>query len=199
MNSIINNAVAKAIGYEDYTALVSSLWQNGELTGGEVTEDLLAYTKLNIARMRRVEKTAFLSDTLIGALKNQVPNYFLILTEGWCGDAAQLVPLFDKMNAIQGNKETLIVLRDENLELMDLYLTNGKSRSIPIVLCISSETNEVLWQYGPRPKAAQKILDDAKLQNLDLEIQKEMLHKWYAEDKTKTTQEEILTLLEGRV
>ena len=72
---------------------------------------------------------------------------WLVISEGWCGDAAQNMPVVEKIVDEMPNVEIRYVLRDENLELMDQYLTNG-GRSIPKALFVDTETFEVLGRLG---------------------------------------------------
>jgi len=100
MANYSNIFVKEALSYIEYRDLIVSLFKEGKATGDDSSEEMLHYTRLNIQRMERLDKTAVLSETLLAsvqALKNRY--HFLVITEGWCGDAAQIVPLFDKMTA----------------------------------------------------------------------------------------------------
>ncbi|HRH60623.1 MAG TPA: thioredoxin family protein, partial [Chitinophagaceae bacterium] len=126
------------------------------------------------------------------------PQTWLVLTEGWCGDAAQIIPVLHKLAALNSNIALKFLLRDENLELMDMYLTKGISRSIP-KLIVLDENNDELFNFGPRPGALQEIFYHLKANAVPNAVIKEEIHKWYAKDKTITTQLEILELLKGRL
>ncbi|OAT86266.1 thioredoxin [Bacillus sp. MKU004] len=115
----------------------------------------------------------------------------IVLTEDWCGDAMLNIPILLKL-AEEADMEVKMILRDENLELMDQYLTNGTSRAIPIFIFIDEEGEEkMVW--GPRAPMVKKIVDDerAKLPPKDHEEfpekQKEMIERLtsqYTSDKT---------------
>jgi Thioredoxin len=82
------------------------------------------------------------------------------LTADWCGDALLNVPIIQKMMEI-ANIDTRFLIRDENLELMDQYLTNGKSRSIPIFVFMDEKGNEVnVW--GPRSAEIEALVAEMK-------------------------------------
>lgn len=84
----------------------------------------------------------------------------VVLTADWCGDAALCVPIIQRM-AEQGNIELRFLIRDENLELMDQYLTNGTSRAIPIFIFIDQDGEEVrVW--GPRSPEVQEMVDQLR-------------------------------------
>lgn len=81
----------------------------------------------------------------------------IVLTEDWCGDALVNNPILVKI-AEASNIEVRFLLRDQNLELMDQYLTNGTSRSIPIFIFIDQNGDEqAVW--GPRAQKIQKLVD----------------------------------------
>ncbi|WP_425515831.1 thioredoxin family protein [Mesobacillus maritimus] len=82
----------------------------------------------------------------------------LILTADWCGDAMVNLPIFMRI-ANEALIESRYFIRDENLDLMDKYLTNGTSRSIPIIVLIDKDGNEVV-KWGPRAPEAQRLADE---------------------------------------
>lgn len=103
----------------------------------------------------------------------------IVLTEDWCGDAMLNVPILLKI-AEKGNIDVRMLLRDENLELMDQYLTNGKARSIPIFIFIDENGKEVA-KWGPRAKRIQKFVDKSRtaLPPKDAEDHKEKAKEMY--------------------
>src|SRR6476660_9616032 len=124
--------VRKGISYDEYRRLINALIMIGKSTAKKDSENLLEYSKLNVARMNRLDKTIELIPELREAVEQILsPQTWLVLTEGWCGDAAQIAPVFDKIAQLNSNIELKFLLRDETPELMNWYLTNGKSRSIP--------------------------------------------------------------------
>lgn len=81
----------------------------------------------------------------------------IVLTEDWCGDAMLNNPILLRI-AESAGIEVHFILRDQNLELMDQYLTNGTSRAIPIFIFIDQEGNEVgVW--GPRAAEMQELVN----------------------------------------
>lgn len=81
----------------------------------------------------------------------------IVITEDWCGDAMMNTPVLLHL-AQKSHMEVRMLLRDSNLELMDQYLTNGKSRSIPIIIFID-EAGEEVTHWGPRSEYVQKEVD----------------------------------------
>jgi basic membrane lipoprotein Med (substrate-binding protein (PBP1-ABC) superfamily) len=80
----------------------------------------------------------------------------IALSEDWCGDAMLNNPILLNI-AREANIEVRFVLRDQNLELMDQYLTNGTARSIPIYIFIDQNGEEkAVW--GPRAEKIQELV-----------------------------------------
>jgi len=167
----------------------------GKTTGPNQSEAMLSYGKLNRRRMQRLEKTIELSDEI----KNVAVNLrrklvWLIITEGWCGDAAQNIPSIEKIAAESVNIETRYILRDENLELMDQFLTDG-ARSIPKLVSLDAGTLEVLGTWGARPAGAQQLFQELKDQGVPKSLIMENLQRWYNADKGSSIQHEFAELI----
>ena len=194
MKEIIENSLKKTISYTDYRALVSNLLADGKATGPEQSEALTNYSLLNDRRMKRLDKTIKISEeTILEFQKVKEPQTWLVITEGWCGDAAQNLPVLNKIAATTDKIDLKIVLRDENLELMDLFLTNG-GRSIPKLIALD-KNNNVIDSWGPRPTVAAKMVADYKEKHGSLDPQfKEDLQVWYNKDKGQSVQEDFVNL-----
>jgi hypothetical protein len=187
--------LSKGMSYEEYRRLIDALIMVGKSTAERESESLLEYSKMNVVRMKRLDKTIEIIPELCEAIeKNQDPQTWLVLTEGWCGDAAQIVPVFEKIAALNNNIRLRFLLRDQNLNLMDRYLTNV-TRSIPKLIVLNKDGEEI-FNWGPRPKVLQEMFYHMKANAIENSIIKEEMHRWYAADKTITTQKEILELFE---
>ena len=191
-----NIFVNEGLSYSRYRDLIDSLLKNGKTTGEDHSEALLNYTKLNVMRMNRVDKTTILNEQLISAVNSVKKHYrLLVITEGWCGDAAQIVPVFNKIAEMAADRfELAFVLRDTNLPLIDAHLTKG-GRAIPKLLVLDND-GVMVAEWGPRPAILQQLLFGWKSEEPDMLIVAEKLHLWYAKDKTQTTQNEIVALFE---
>lgn len=197
ISNIISDSLTKAISYNDYRTLVSQLVEEQSTTGNEKTEALINYTMLNDRRMRRWDKTVKLSDEAkekIQNFKNKVT--WLVLTESWCGDAAHIMPVINKVAELNDNIDYKVVMRDENDALMNEFLTNG-GRAIPKLIAINSETNEVIDTFGPRPNVATEMVKAYKEEHGKLTPEfKEDLQRWYNKDKGQSTIADLLQLLD---
>ncbi len=196
MNSIIKNSLEKSISYQEYRDLVKQLAENNATTGLEHTEALANYTKLNDRRMKRWDKTIKISEEAQQKVKAFTePVTWLVITESWCGDAAHVMPALHKIAALNESIDFKVVLRDENPELMDAFLTNG-NRAIPKVIMLDNETEEVINTYGPRPSKATQLVNQYKAMfgKLTPEFKEDLQH-WYNQDKGQNVIKDVTEML----
>ncbi|WP_068839929.1 thioredoxin family protein [Pontibacter akesuensis] len=193
--TITNEQLANAITYTQYRDLIDALLAEGKTTGTNHSEEMVEYTRMNMHRMRRMEKNTVLHDDVIQVLLSvQTKMIWVVLTEAWCGDAAQNLPALVKIADASPLIELKLLMRDENPELMDQYLTNG-GRSIPKLIALDANTMEVLGTWGPRPVPAQELVLEAKAKDMPFKEMAEQLHGWYAKDKSNTLQVELRELI----
>lgn len=187
--------IDRSMTFPEYTGLIDRLLAEGKTTGPVQTEAKVEFTKLNRHRMNRLEKTIVIGEGIKEAVKEPERKMtWLIITEAWCGDAAQNVPAIEKIAAESDNIETRYILRDENLELMDRFLTNG-ARSIPKLIAIDTDSGEVLGTWGSRPKAAQQAFDEMTANGIDKDVILEEMQRWYNADRSMSLQLEFAGLI----
>jgi hypothetical protein len=197
MKRSIAKALFKSHSYPEYRKLVTDLLKEEKSTGNEQSSELTNYSLLNETRMNRIEKTLKITPDNAQLLKSLKNEYiWMVISEGWSSDAAQLIPIFDKMvSESDGKIDMKIVLRDENEELMNLFLTN-KAKSIPKLIVINKETGGALAHWGPRPKGAADLIDNYKKEQGTIdETVKTDLQLWYFYDKGLSTQSEVLDMM----
>lgn len=180
----------KKWSYEGYRSHIDNLMIEEKTTGDKQDEEMLAFTRMNIVRMNRWDKTAILQPQLLGYLQNSPSQTWIILSEAWCGDSAQNIPIIHKMAEASKNVKLIILLREQNLDIMDAFLTRG-ARSIPKLIAIDDD-KEILFTWGPRPSSMQELVLRLKSEGKPYS---EELHKMYAKDKAKTIQKEFISLL----
>ena len=179
----------KGIGYNQYKQQMAiDLALNAD-------PKIKEYISLNQHRMQRVEKTYEPGVAIIEQLKAlKRKTYWLVLTEHWCGDASQILPVFNALEELsEGKIEMKLVYRDLNPELMDAYLTNG-TRSIPKLVQLDEHLS-VTAVWGPRPTIAQNLVKKLKSNPATAADYATGLHLWYAKDKQQSLETEISTLL----
>ena len=200
MNNTIAKAFANAMTYDEYMDKFENLVKTDATTGADQSELLVNFTKLNYRRMTRLNKTVKPSEKLIADI-SEIPfkMEWIIISEAWCGDAAQNIPYVAQLAKACDNVELSIVLRDENLEFMDQYLTNG-GRSIPKVIFLKAAGLEEMSTWGPRPEIIQEqVVEFQKNAPEDLSYEKfaETIHAWYAKNKNEALETELLTIFQS--
>jgi hypothetical protein len=175
---------------------VKQLVEQKTTTGKDKTRVLAHYTKLNDKRMNRWDKTLKIPKVAQQKISGfEQPIIWLVIVESWCGDGAHVLPVLNKIAELNNHIQLKIVLRDDNPELMDLFLTN-ESRSIPKLIMIDTETGDVLNSYGPRPSEATSLVSRyiAKYGRLTPEFKEDLQH-WYNNDKGQNIIEDVTNML----
>lgn len=198
MKEIAESVLAQSQPYKAYRQAIDALLAEGKTTGENHSEAFIHYTQLNVQRMKRLEQKVVLLPEVEARLQNyECRLIWLVLTEAWCGDAAHIVPVLAKMADAAPAIELQTILRDEHLEVMDAFLTNG-GRSIPKVIVLDAQSRTVLGSWGPRPAEAQqkvqafKRLQEENPEQADFETFRIELQQWYNKDKSRSIQLEAL-------
>lgn len=196
VTSLITEAISTASTYTEYREQMRNLVANNKSTGVLQTDALANYTMLNDKRMKRLDKTTKLPDATISKIKQvTAKTTWLVLTESWCGDAAQSMPVMQKFAEQNSKIDVKVILRDENLDLMNHFLYNN-TLSIPRLIAFNEDTQEVIGDWGPRPSKLTKIVENFKAKNGSLTPEfKQELQVWYNKDKGNTIIEDLTQLL----
>lgn len=186
-DQLVRSKLTEGMTYQQYRTLVQEHRAAGTSTGPEQTDALANYTLLNDSRMKRLDKTTKLPEAVLQKIgSNKRRQTWLVITESWCGDAAQSMPIINKFAEANEQIELTVLLRDEHPELMDEFLYNG-TRSIPVLIVYDWESEAVTHVWGPRPSTANKMVADYKVAHgkLDAEFKKDLQH-WYNKDRGTT-------------
>lgn len=196
MNKVINNSLKRSMSYQEYRDLVKKLTLENSTTGNQKTDDLINYTKLNDRRMKRWDKTVKVSEESRKRIHDFTHHItWLVIVESWCGDAAHVLPALNKIAELNDFIDMKVVLRDENPELMDAFLTNG-NKAIPKVIMIDTETHDIIDTYGPRPSEATSYVKRFKAMHGTLTADfKEDLQHWYNGNKGQNVIEDITEII----
>ncbi len=187
----------KAMTFAEYEKCIDDLLAEGKTTGPNQSEAMVGYGRLNRQRMERLGKTVELGNEVRAALRSAGRKMiWLILTEGWCGDAAQNIPVIEKIAVASENIETRYLLRDENPELIDQFLTN-EARAIPKLIAIDAETFEILGSWGARPEKAQELYVRLREEGIAKPQIMEELQRWYNADRSNSLQIEFSSLIKN--
>ncbi len=196
VTTLIEQGIEQGQSYQEYRALVSELVKENKSTGLTQSDALTNYSMLNDRRMKRLDKTLKIDEAIIEQFKNAETNItWLVLTEGWCGDAAQSLPVINKLAEANDGIDLKVISRDEHDELMNNFLTNG-GKAIPKLIAYNTQSKEIVNSWGPRPSEATKMVNDYKEAHgkLDPEF-KESLQVWYNKDKGKNIADDLSKLL----
>ncbi len=197
MTGVIDlNHLERGLAYEEFKAIVSRQIEEGEKLPEEECDPYHNYMKLNMARMMRLDRDIRLIDdfrTIQARIKK--PIVWVLLVEAWCGDVAQNLPVFARIVREVPDISLTLLLRDQNLDVMDHYLTSG-GRAIPKLICLQKADFKELGTWGPRPREAQQIMTAYKAnpQGAKEEVIK-TIQLWYVKDRGVSLQKELLELL----
>ena len=117
----------------------------------------------------------------------------MVITENWCGDSAQNLPYIIKIAECNPSINLRILFRDQNTDIMDLYLS-GNSRSIP-KLVVFNEQGDELFQWGARPKEAQNLVIKLKSEGLSKDEYLSQLHLWYGRNRGNNLENEFIDII----
>ena len=196
LKETIKTSLKNSMSYSQYVELIENLVVQNATTGKDKTQQQVEYTKLNERRVKRWNKTLKIAEETQHKIKQfNKKTTWLVLTESWCGDAAHIVPVINKVAELNSNINFRLVLRDENEDLMNEFLTNG-GKAIPKLIALD-ELNEVIGEFGSRPSIATQLVEEYKKEYGKLTPEfKEDLQVWYNKDKGESTVEDLLGLLE---
>jgi hypothetical protein len=161
-----------------------ALW-DGALT----FDQFLAASSQHKGLWEGVHRLARIPEWSRSALPAEGQFHLLAIVEDWCGDASNTVPVLARWTEEVPGVDLRLVHRDENPNLMNRYLTDG-SRSIPIVIALDEEFNE-LGHWGPRPSELQQwvMANRATIPKAELYPQ---VRRWYARDHGEATLKGVL-------
>lgn len=185
--------------YQDFVRKAvdfSAYYEQMEIEAAQkATDGLLAYVPMNLQRVNRILKTYQASEELLSCLAEIKHNLiWLVITENWCGDAAQIVPVMHKIAELsEGKIELKLIYRDQHLELIDAHLT-GTSRAIPKLIQLDAHCQlNAVW--GPRPHEAQELVMALKKNPETAPTYSEELHKWYAQNKQAFIERDLIEVI----
>jgi thioredoxin-like negative regulator of GroEL len=106
----------------------------------EASEAHLAKQELNVDAFKALEK----------------PVRVVVLSEDWCGDCTDNVPVLNRIAQDSGKLDFRVVSRDEHLDIQNQYLKYGKFQSIPTILFLDDAGN-VFGHFIERPESVTEL------------------------------------------
>ena len=192
---LIEESLKSSYTYPEYVKLMEDLLAEGKSTAPQQDENLTEYSKMNLRRMNRWEKTLKISTEAEAKIKAyEGKMIWLVISEGWCGDAAHSLPVIHQLADLNPNIEMRVVLRDQHEDLMNQFLTNG-GKSIPKLIMYNVDQKEVIADWGPRPTTATQMVEDYKAKHGQVDIEfREQLQLWYNKDRGQNIIADLLKL-----
>lgn len=193
--SLFDEMLDAGIHPEIYFELLeqNATMQHDESTMTEDERNHARFYPINFQRTSRILNTLPVSTGIAEKIKRQEKQFWLVITEPWCGDSSQSLPVMAKLAELNPNIDFRIILRDKNPDIMNQFLTNG-TKSIPLLIIFDENGNQI-GKWGPRPKDAVKLFAEGKAQGLVKDDILVNLHAWYGKNKGQQIQEEIAELL----
>ncbi|MGI6643610.1 MAG: thioredoxin family protein [Bacillota bacterium] len=84
----------------------------------------------------------------------------LVLSEPWCGDCVENLPVLAKLESLYPFLKLHIFPRDQNLDIMDEYLTEGMA-IIPVFVFFDEKGTEI-GRFVERPSGAHAFMEEAR-------------------------------------
>lgn len=158
------------------------------------SDEYIEYVKLNWSRIKRWNKTgALLRETIDSFHSVRDTQNWILITEPWCADAANIAPMLNKIASLSPKIHFHIKLRDSSA-LIENYLTDG-TRSIPILIVRNNAARD-LYVWGPRPKGCKELVGEVKKSGGNSQEIKTAVQQWYNDDKGVSVQNELIALNE---
>lgn len=185
------------ISYPEYKKLIHLLATDSIVPEIHYPPNLQKYVPINLRRMDRWEKRSHMiqrsGDRIIA---NGSAFRLLALTEAWCGDAAHILPVAEKVIRSWDGLDVRYLFRGQHPELMQAFLTSG-SRSIPKYILFRKEDGQVIEAWGPRPSVLQAwTMNERSKANFDADAISVYQQSWYNKDKGGSIMEELDRWLE---
>lgn len=112
-------------------------------------------------RLEANEQTVALDPEVVAFFAEQPPMHVVALAEDWCGDVIANLPVLGRLAEASGTLDVRVFLRDQNLDLMGLYLKDGKHQSIPVFAFFDADFN-ALGHFIERPAAISALQEQMK-------------------------------------
>ncbi len=118
---------------------------------------------------------------------------WMFISEDWCVDSAYSFPIISQMAALRDDIAFGIIRRDEHLDIMDGFLTNGK-RNIPVFACFDQDGNQ-LFRWGPMPGKLAELRQQLRAEGTEARAISAASVAWYADSGWLEVEKELLQIL----
>lgn len=151
------------------------------------------YSRYNLERQAKVDELWRMSDKFKTAVMNFAgPATWLVITDEWCVDSAHSLPLIRDAAALRDDVTLKILIRDENLDIMDLFLTNSK-KAIPKFISFDADWKQQ-FTWGPQPARIRRIRENLISSDSDADMVSNATIEWYADFGWLEVERELIDL-----
>ena len=137
--------------------MCQSLLAEGKTTSNSDQPVYVHFAKINLEKMLYWDLLDPIAEEMKLKIASLPAQIWYVITEGWCGDSAHILPVLAQMVQCNDRIELKIILRDTHPEAIGQYLTNG-GKSIPKLIIEEAGEEKVVW--GPRPLACQELYQE---------------------------------------
>ncbi len=178
----INKILEKGVSYEAFCLISERIAKAKDNNGVDKDSKTRLLISRNLNTMEKVLKDVTIPFSLFnGIASNTQQFHWLVIAEPWCQDTANVLPILYKLSEVNEKIELRIIFRDEQPEVMDQFLTDGK-RAIPKLICFDQD-HHIVGEWGPRPLVLQKFIDKIKTNStISSDELKMRIHIWYHTD-----------------
>ncbi|MBL1280956.1 MAG: thioredoxin family protein [Fluviicola sp.] len=178
----------------EYTSKFASILDGSFAEKPYNNAEYIEYVKLNNSRLNRWDKKLVIPEEALATIEAiNEPQTWILIVEHWCGDAANLAPVINKIAESNDNITLDIQLRDSEPFLIEQYLTNG-GKSVP-KLIVRNSKDEDLFTWGSRPAECQAMVMRNKDTDMTAQEKKAAIQVWYNKDKGQSAFNELATLI----
>lgn len=192
-SKVSQEVLSASCTYAEYRLLIEDLLFEGKTTGNHQLETLVEETRLNQARMKWLDKVyevnAAQTKELLAINRHLC---LLTITEGWSGDAAQIVPIIEKLSATNNFLSHRILLHHQHPQWFSGLQISQSAPPLPICLVVDVVSLQVIAHWGSRPLGAQMMLFALKNEPIDGKKLQYELHSWYLKDKGQEITHELI-------
>lgn len=175
----VKDMLTKGVSYEAFINKSEELLSTEALKEPEVNQKL----RSNLETMEQILKETTLPFSLYKKLCDiETKIRWVVIAEPWCLDTANVLPLIYKFSEVTDLIDLHIVFRDENPEIMDQFLTNGK-KAIPKLICFDKQYHKI-GEWGPRVEELQNYINELKANTaISSSELNEHISGWYQTDR----------------
>lgn len=189
MSAQLLQSLPNQYSYSDFLALCRSLAAEDKATSNSDNPIYVEYSKKHLSTMEYWEQKNLLS---VDAKSIEIPpQHWYVITEGWCGDSAHILPVLHQIKEAHQGVSMSIILRDEYPEAIDAYRTRG-GRSIPKLVMVQGD--KVTGTWGPRPESCQHLHDRLTESKTNFSQLVQQVSDWYIEDNAKAIIAEVIKI-----